>query len=620
MTRRLLAVVAAALAMLMLSGVARAAAPTLTDVDAAFPDREFILTLGSATKLKPSDVTVTENGDAVDALQILPTSGAGQTRFGTVLVIDTSNSMHDQAIKSAIGAARAFAATRSAQQPLGVVYFNGLTRVGLPLTTDAAQIQRTLAVTPPLARGTHIYDGVALASDMLAEAKINAGSIIVLSDGSDTGSAATEAQVVATAQAARTKIFAVGIQTRAYSRATLAALAVAAKGQFTEAKSEQSVARLYRRLGAELSNQYVVRYRSLETLGANVQVTADVRGFGKIGTSYFAPALPPSTAGGVAQEETFFQSSAALGLIAGLVALAVGFMVLVLLAPRASVRQRVGQFVSPSENPVTWSGTLLERAFAGQGGRGFGQRGKRTAFADELVMAGVKMPAATVIGWTIAATLVVGWLFVTASGPVGVVFALAVPVGIRLYVRVRMDRQRKAFDEQLPDNLQVIASAMRAGHTFLGAVGVVVQDAPEPSRRELRRILADERLGTSLADAMSAAALRMGSRDFEQVALVAGLQSESGGNSAEVIDRVTESIRERLNLRRLVSTLTAQGRLAGVIVAALPIVLLVAISAINPGYLSPMFHTTGGVVLLIVAGGMLAAGAFVIKRIVDIDV
>jgi tight adherence protein B len=161
---------------------------------------------------------------------------------------------------------------------------------------------------------------------------------------------------------------------------------------------------------------------------------------------------------------------------------------------------------------------------------------------------------------------------------------------------------------------------MRAGHTFIGALALVAEDAPQPSRGELRRVLADEQLGIPLGDALNAVTERMKSRDFEHVALVATLQRETGGNTAEVIDTVTETIRERLDLRRLVRALTAQGRLAGWVVSSLPVALLLFISLINPEYIHPLFHRTAGIAALVIAAAMLTTGFLVIRRIVNIKV
>ncbi len=160
--------------------------------------------------------------------------------------------------------------------------------------------------------------------------------------------------------------------------------------------------------------------------------------------------------------------------------------------------------------------------------------------------------------------------------------ALFVPVVAQLAIKTLAGRQRRAFSEQLPDNLQVIASAMRSGQTFVGALKAVIEDAPEPSKRELRRAVLDEQLGIPLADALGQVTERMKSEDFKHVAIVAALQRETGGNTAEVIDLVAETVRERIEIRRLVRGLTAQGRLSGGILSLLPVGLLIFISMMNP--------------------------------------
>jgi len=187
-------------------------------------------------------------------------------------------------------------------------------------------------------------------------------------------------------------------------------------------------------------------------------------------------------------------------------------------------------------------------------------------------------------------------------------------------VRGLADKQRRLFDEQLADNLQVIASAQRAGHSFLGALTVSVQDAPEPTKREFERVLNDERLGMPVEDALEGAARRMRSRVLEQVILVSRLQRETGGNTAEVLDKVADTSRERSELRRLIQTLTAQGRMSRWIVTALPVTLLVIVSALNPGYTAPLFETGEGRMALAIGVVLLVMGSLAIKRIVTIKV
>ena len=184
----------------------------------------------------------------------------------------------------------------------------------------------------------------------------------------------------------------------------------------------------------------------------------------------------------------------------------------------------------------------------------------------------------------------------------------------------RAGRERRAFAQQLADNVQIIASAMRAGHSFVGALKVVVEEAAEPSRREFQRVVNDERLGKPIEQAFGELAVRMRNDELDHLGLVARLQTENGGNTSEVLDRLVETLRARGELRRLVRTLTAQGRLGGWVVSALPVVLLVALSVLNPDYAQKIFETGAGHVMLVISAVLIGLGMFAIRRIVDIKV
>jgi tight adherence protein B len=241
--------------------------------------------------------------------------------------------------------------------------------------------------------------------------------------------------------------------------------------------------------------------------------------------------------------------------------------------------------------------------------------------AEDLNVARIKIALGRLAAITAVATVLLGWLLANAtSSPIGALLAIALPALVVIGIRFLADRERRQFDEQLPDNLTVIASALRAGHTFVGALGVMIEDAPEPTRRELRRALADEALGVPLADSLKTVSDRMRSSDFHQVALVATLQRDTGGNTAEVIDVVTETIRERLDVRRLIRSLTAQGRLAGGLLSVLPVLLLLILSLVNPHYMHPLYHNTAGIAFLVLGGVMVITGTVIIQRIVDIEV
>jgi tight adherence protein B len=308
-----------------------------------------------------------------------------------------------------------------------------------------------------------------------------------------------------------------------------------------------------------------------------------------------------------------------------LVSLAVGVLVgsavLILIARTGDVSRRVGGFVSVSSSRSAATRNLVERALGDKQARAVVRSPFWEKVHGELEVAEINLTPERLVMITAVVTVVVAWLLETSTHSfVGMLLGLSVPFGVYMLIRTLASRQRRLFSEQLPDNLQVIASAMRAGQTFVGALAQVVVDAPDPSKRELHRAVTDEALGMQLADALSQVTERMKSEDFQHVAIVASLQRETGGNTAEVIDLVAETVRERIELRRMVRSLTAQGRLAGMVLSLLPVGLLLIISLVNPSYTHPLFHTTLGLVALGVGLGLVITGSFLINKIVDIKV
>jgi tight adherence protein B len=179
---------------------------------------------------------------------------------------------------------------------------------------------------------------------------------------------------------------------------------------------------------------------------------------------------------------------------------------------------------------------------------------------------------------------------------------------------------RDEFSDQLPPNLQVLTAGLRSGYTLLGALVAMVDNANEPSKSEFNRVITDERLGVPLEEAIRRVSVRMASRDLEQVAMLAELLRTTGGNAAEVLDVIVLTVRERHDIRRLVRTLTTQGRMARWILTALPIATGLAFWALQPDVVGPMWRSTAGQFLLLVAAIMVASGSFVIQKIIEIEI
>jgi tight adherence protein B len=581
-----------------------------------YPEQMMRLTASSPLGVGVTQMTVTENGLPVTGLTVTTEGAASGGRPGTMLLIDRSDSMHGASLQSAINAARAFVAAHSSSEPVGIMYFAPTATVAAAPTTDTAALDRALATVPPTLPGTHIMDAASTALAQLRAAGATEGTLVILSDGQDTGSTTTEARLANQAAAQHVGIYTVGMQDQSFVGTTLQSLAAESGGSYLTT-TPAGVVSLYQQLGVQLSNQYVLRYRSPVPKGNLVNVNVNVPGYPPATASYSTVGTAYATV-----PHGFLQSTSAVLLLSVMIAAIVGVAAWALTRKRVEVSARVGEYMLPA-GAVTGrerERSLIELALGDSQARAMQRSPRWRALGTELDVAGIPIaPLQYVILSVIAIPIVGGLAYLILGKPIAAAFGLLSPFVAQWFARFRADKQRRLFDAQLPDNLSVVASAMRAGQTFIGALQSVVDTAPEPSKSELRRAVTDAQLGVPIDEALEALGERLKSTEFQHVALIASLQKDTGGNTAEVVEVVADTIRERLELKQMVRALTAQGRLAGLILSLLPLGLLLIISFLNPTYMHPMFHTTAGVILLIVAGVMTIAGGFAIRKIVTIE-
>jgi tight adherence protein B len=585
---------------------------------AVWPDRGFVVALRSGQRIPASRFTVLENGRPVLGSRIVPAS-AVRGSFGAMLVIDTSESMRGAPIRGAMDAARAFASRRNLNQRLSVLAFNSSNELLLPFTNSQTEIRSALTRTPGLARGTHLYDAAGQAITLILAAHYETGAVVLLSDGADTGSSLGLDHVRKLALSAHVRVFTVGLHSKTFRPDALQQLAAVTGGSFSQAATPADLAGIYNQLGLKLSNQYLVRYRSLIEPGRPVRVNVSIAGIGSARAAYTTP-KPVLASYGQPVGNRIWRSWITLLVICFLVSGLIGFGLFVALRPTGTtVRKRLSDFVTTAGSTKDARDPLPSRIFEGtEQSLEHTQWWQR--FKEILKLAEVDIPPAQLLVGTLILTLFVAWFMASFVSGILALVGLAVPLLVRGLILYRVDKRRRAFADQLADNLDVVASGLRAGHSLVGGLSLVVNDAAEPSRTEFQRVIADEQLGVPLEDALTLVARRMKSREVEQVALVSSLQRETGSNSAEVLDRVIENIRERQGLRRLVRTLTAQGRMARWVVSFLPVGLLLVISFVNPTYMKPLFTHASGRVMIAVGAMMIVAGSLVIKKIVNIKV
>lgn len=330
---------------------------------------------------------------------------------------------------------------------------------------------------------------------------------------------------------------------------------------------------------------------------------------------------------------TFWGSPAALALAVGLATLAAFLLGVMLFGTAARKRkQRIvdermaavgnrGKRVSPAQLERGAGGWIPER-MTSFGRRFADARGISSRLDAELEAASVSLRAGEFVVVTAAATfggLVIGyailrspWLALGAGALAGIVPTVVLRVALR--------RRAEKLREQLPDVLTIMASSLRAGHSFLQALDTVAKEIAQPAASEFQRVVAEVRLGRGAEEALEALAERVGSADFRWAVLAVNIQREVGGNLAEILDNVASTLRERSQMRRQILVLTSEGRLSAWVLALMPFAIAAYMFTVNPSYIALLYTTKTGIVMLAGAGLLLLAGILWMKKIVDIDV
>jgi tight adherence protein B len=587
----------------------------------SWPDRKYLLTLPQKRQLTEAQLTVTENGEPVTGVDVTPPGG---DTSGALLLIDASNSMKGAPIQGAMAAARAFLAQRKGDLPVAVVVFGPEDNVLTDFTTDKAQLSQAVAGTPPLEEGTHIYDALIRAAELAETQSFGRSTVVLLSDGTDVGSDASRSEALEALAAANMRVISIGLSSPQYDPETLQSLARRTGGTYVKTATPAGLKPVFQGIGQQLSSEYEVTYKSLLGSQQKAAVVARVAGYAPATASYTTPTYDFTARGSFDRpwiDDVIISPWLMVFVIVSVVAL-IGFAILTTLDVRnRSVRRRMALYVTvPTEEESRLRRAEVAAMLGEQAQRRVASQRWWQTFERDVELGGFNLSPMSIAGWTVIAGILASLVFALLVQSLwGLLVGLLAPVITRLVVKIRVSRKRAAFAEQLPDNLDVLAGSLRAGHSLVGAMAVMMDGAAEPSKTEFRRVLQDEQLGVPIDQALTVMMHRMENKEVEQVAIVTRLSREAGGNTAEVLDRVAENIRAKMEIRRLIRVLTAQGRLAMWVLMAMPLVLTGFILMLNPSHLDPLFDRTVGNFFLVVWFAAMIAGYFAIRKIVRIE-
>ena len=240
-----------------------------------------------------------------------------------------------------------------------------------------------------------------------------------------------------------------------------------------------------------------------------------------------------------------------------------------------------------------------------------------------MLRAGLPLRSGEFIVLCFASATLLAMLFLLLGGGqlvAGVTGAVAGFFFPFILVNMKIARRMKAFNGQLGDALILIANSLRTGYSFMQASDMVAQEMRPPISSEFSRAVKEMNLGVTIEDALANLGKRINSEDLDLVLTAVLIQRQVGGNLSEVLDNIARTIRERVRIRGEIRTQTAQGRISGIIVSLLPVVLGLVIYLLNPEYVKLLFVHPVGKIMLGVAGLGQVIGIIVIRRIVDIEV
>ena len=237
----------------------------------------------------------------------------------------------------------------------------------------------------------------------------------------------------------------------------------------------------------------------------------------------------------------------------------------------------------------------------------------------ELENAGLRLSQAEfflLVGIGACVGMLVG--VVTVGPLVGLLLALLAPFVGKLVLGFLAGKRRTAFDGQLGDTLQLLSGSLRAGHSILRAIDAAAAESQKPTSEEMRRVITETSLGRDLLAALNDTADRMKNEDFIWISQAIQINREVGGNLAEVLDQVGETIRERAEIKGHIKALAAEGKFSAYILIAMPFGIVAMLLAVSPTYMNSMFNHPLGWVMIGASFVLMTIGALWMRKIIDL--
>lgn len=305
--------------------------------------------------------------------------------------------------------------------------------------------------------------------------------------------------------------------------------------------------------------------------------------------------------------------STSLWILVGSCALGLGLVAYLVFAPKPVTlslsRRRPG--AAPTPSLLTRATNVATRAID----KFLRKRGSTASTEALLELAGIKLRPQDFFLILLAAMLAASAAGALLAGLwLALLLPILVPVLVKIILGMKTSKRQRAFDGQLHDAMQIMAGNLRAGHSMMQALDSVAQQAPAPLSEEFARVINETRVGRDTGAALEETANRMDSKDMKWVAQAIMINRQTGGNLAETLDQVGETIRERGQIKRQVQALAAEGKLSAIVLMVLPFGVGGFIWLTNPGYLHQFTESLFGYAMLVIAAILLVVGGLWLRK------
>jgi tight adherence protein B len=591
----------------------------------------FVLVRAGA---EPTEVGIGIGGVAAETGEPIPIASSGLA-IQTTIVIDNS-SASEAFLESFLVAAKSYIGAAGPNEEISVWTTGGASQLRVGLNVDHERTANIVSEIVTAAGGSLLYDTIRSSAQKLVLSGPGATNVIVLAGVLDGGSVVDLTGASGAVQAVGASAFSVAVDDNV-APAMRSLVASTYGGAFANTEVQRDVAGYGSSVSQVVNGTYMIPFTAASFDDSNqMNVVIDgtsIRASFAAGSTSAGSALAPFAERGAGGVPGFGflagNTGRILGLALGAIAAALGAYALVMLMEKdesalTSVLQayNVPQPGAEAEAETGMSrNAILKRAvqitedLAER--RGFLSRLEGTLERADLPLRGGE---ALTAGVGVAIAFAVVGLFLTGSWPGMLVFFVLGALFPGFFIRTKARRRQKAFMGQLPDTLNLLSSTLKAGYSFMQGVEAVSQEIQDPMGGELRRIVTEAQLGRPLEDAMDSSAERMDSPDFAWAVMAVKIQREVGGNLSELLLTVSETMTERERLRRDIASLTAEGKMSAIVLAALPILLGLAMWAINPEYIATLFTDGFGKVLLGSSIFAALAGFAWMQKIINIDI